>query len=283
MREQLRPWFRSREDFDSSSIQSPPRQICSIWASIWSEVPICRENCRGRIVKRGKRLQRGEGHARPHSRPLGRGARGGRRLALVPRSRRAAGSRFQRENRPNPVRHPHFARNGGQIDGAGTARRRQPLGKAGQAVSASGVPAGAALGVPQAQDRGSLGATPQVPPARKEHQSALPLSPSDIMSDADPEPVRPGAKYAMMDPSERNNPRPGRVVGEGGGGGGDSFGVIAGVQFRGSAAQLKELQAARKAGAEKAEIQEMVDRFKGIRHLQLLRRLRDPIILWLAS
>ena len=31
-----------------------------------------------------------------------------------------------------------------------------PLAKAGQAVSAGGVPAGAALGVPQAQDRGTL-------------------------------------------------------------------------------------------------------------------------------
>ncbi len=49
-------------------------------------------------------------------------------------------------------------------------------------------------------------------------QSSLPQQ-GEVLSDASPDPVRPGAQYATNLPEDRRSPRPGRVIGEGGGGG----------------------------------------------------------------
>lgn len=81
-----------------------------------------------------------------------------------------------------------------------------PLAKTGAAVSAGGVPAGAALSVPQAQNRGNL----QPPPAPQQNPvggNQIPgrqssLQQGGMMSDASPDPMRPGAQYAENAPQQ---------------------------------------------------------------------------------
>jgi hypothetical protein len=103
-------------------------------------------------------------------------------------------------------------------------------------------------------------------------QSSLQREPSNFLSDASPDPIRPGAQYASMLPEDRHNPRPGRVMGEGGGGGaivptrGTSkpvSGTMAGVKYEVTPEQHAEMTAARQTGAGREEIQKMVDGFKG--------------------
>jgi hypothetical protein len=95
---------------------------------------------------------------------------------------------------------------------------------------------------------------------------------SNFLSDASPDPIRPGAQYASMLPEDRHNPRPGRVMGEGGGGGAivptrgaakPVSGTMAGVKYEVTPEQHAEMTAARQTGAGREEIQKMVDGFKG--------------------
>lgn len=75
-------------------------------------------------------------------------------------------------------------------------------------------------------------------PRLPERHSELPQQ-GQVLSDADPDPVRPGAQYAMNLPGDRSNPRPGRVIGEGSGGGTPER-----IDFRSAGAQRGEPGAA---------------------------------------
>lgn len=205
MRDQLRPWFRSREDFDrftdaiatetqifetgvnlvgkSPSAGRIAEDVGSEMENAFSATKILRDASQGHLLRAAADAWR-------LYRDLGKGNDSvfNEKIAQI-----LFATRIPSETAD-------------KLTGRASIGVTNPLAKAGVGVSAGGVPAGAALSVPQAQNRGNL----QPPPAPQQNQpgrqSSLPQG--GMMSDANPDPVQPGAQYAMNEPQQPQQPVP---------------------------------------------------------------------------
>jgi len=216
-REQLRPWFRSPADFDkfvdSITTETKMFEAGSEWVGGSATAGRVAEDTGGNGLKVAFDAAR-------IARDLASGAWGPVRAAVN-------SWRLYRDltTKNDPAFNEKIAQilfatrispeTAAKLTGKTPLNTVNPLEKTGAAVSAGGVPAAAAVGVPQAQDRGGSSAPQQNPSSGNQlpqgglaPHAQLQGPPGAVLSDESPDPVRPGAQYASNEPAKPESALP---------------------------------------------------------------------------